>query len=94
MDTDELFDLVRAKHSLRSETDLAKALHIPAPQLLQHRNKRRPIDVDLAWTIAEMLDKSPAEVLAVIFFEAETDPLKRKRWRDRLLAMGVLTNDR
>jgi transcriptional regulator with XRE-family HTH domain len=90
MTTDELLDLVRAKHSLRSEAQLAGALGIPESKLVQYRRKSRPVDVDLAWVIADLLQRSPAEVIAVIFFEAETDPAKRRRWRDRLTAMGVL----
>lgn len=90
MTTDELLDLVRAKHSLRSEAQLAGALGIPESKLAQYRRKSRPVDADLAWMIADLLKRPPAEVIAVAFFEAETDPAKRKRWRDRLTDMGVL----
>jgi len=92
MTTDELLDLVRAKHSLRSEAQLARALDIPESQLVQYRRKIRRVDVDLAWVIADLLERSPAEVIAVTFFESETDPTKRKRWRERLTTMGVLEN--
>jgi hypothetical protein len=75
---------------LRSEGELALALGISRAQLHQHRNQRRPLDTDLAWTLAELLNRPPLEVLALVFFEGETDEVKRKRWRDRLEAMAVL----
>jgi transcriptional regulator with XRE-family HTH domain len=90
MTTDDLLDLVRARRGLRTEGELALALGISRSQLHQHRNQRRPLDADLAWTLAELLNRPPLEVLALIFFEAETDEVKRNRWRDRLVAMQVL----
>src|SRR3979411_2712492 len=90
MTTDDLLDLVRARWSLRTECELALALGISRSQLHQHRRQRRPFDADLAWTLAELLDRQPLEVLALTFLGAETDEAKRKRWRDRLVAMEAL----
>jgi transcriptional regulator with XRE-family HTH domain len=90
MTTDDLLDRVRARRGLRTEGELALALGISRAQLHQHRNQRRPLDADLAWTLAELLHRPPLEVLALTFFEGETDEVKRKRWRDRLEVMGVL----
>jgi transcriptional regulator with XRE-family HTH domain len=90
MTTDDLLDRVRARRGLRTEGELALVLGISRGQLHQHRNQRRPLDADLAWTLAELLNRPPLEVLALISFEGETDEAKRKRWRDRLEAMAVL----
>jgi hypothetical protein len=90
MDVNELLDLVRARHSLRSEGALAEALGVPQNQLRHLRTQRRvAADVDLAWEIADRLGKPPAEVIAVLGFANEADPLKRERWRRRLVTLGV-----
>lgn len=93
MDVNEFFDLIRARHSLRSEVQLAEALGIPPTQLVQYRQKRRPLDADISWTMAELLGKPPAEVIAVASFAAETDQAKRERGRKRLVTMGVITEN-
>jgi len=91
MTVNEMLDLARARHSLRSESALADRLGIPASQLAQYRNHSRGVDADLAWAIAELLGEPPADVIAVAMFEAETDPVKRARWRGRMEALGLLT---
>jgi transcriptional regulator with XRE-family HTH domain len=90
MTTNELLDLARARHSIRSEAALALNLGISANALADYRGHRRPMDVDFAWRIAELLGASPAEVIGVLFFEAEKDPQARRRWRDRLVRLGVI----
>jgi transcriptional regulator with XRE-family HTH domain len=87
----DLLDRVRAKHGIRSEADLAEALGLPQARLTDYRTGRKPVDVDLAWTLAEKLKKPPAEVIAAVFFDSETDPVKKQRWRERLAFLEVLS---
>ena len=90
MTTNELLDLARARHSIRSEAALALNLGVSTHVLADYRGHRRPMDADFAWRIADLLGASPEEVIAVLFFEAEKDPEARRRWRDRLVRLGVL----
>jgi len=89
MKTSELLDEVKKKLGVSSDYALCKALDIPTGKMSDYRNGKRVPDNYACFKFAEVLGKSPSEVIAGVLAENEKNSDKRLFYKSFLTAVGL-----
>ncbi len=83
-------DEIKEKYRLRTDTELAEKLETSSPCISRYR-KGQAMENQIAWRIAELLDRDPKEVIAAVEMqraERSQDPQAINVWRQRLQAVS------
>ena len=80
----ELLDQAKTKTGTKSDYALAKRLNLPKQSLPGIRAGTRPLPLDTAYRLAIILQQDPAQVVAELAAERETNPERADFWRSFL----------
>ncbi len=86
----EYLDTAKAKIGIQSDYELAKRLEIPNANIPGMRRGTRHIPLDVAYKLAIILEIDPAQVVAELEAERETNPARADFWRSFLSRAAVL----
>lgn len=86
--TTKLLDAAKKRLGLSSDYALAKRLGITTARMSNYRQERRGLDEDICFTVAELLDMEPGEVLAMMAMDRAQDAKTRKAWARVISRIG------
>ena len=87
----QILDAIKAKHALRSDYALAKAMGMKNQSpICNYRANRSQFDDETAIKAAELLGECPCIVLARIAAERAKSPKARAAWKDAAKRLAQL----
>lgn len=90
MTTTELLDAAKTASNSASDYALAKRLGISTGAIADVRHGKRGLPLDAAYRLAIILDRDPAQVVAELEAERETNSKKADFWRSFLSRAAML----
>ena len=84
----EYLDAAKTKIGITSDYELSKRLNIHRGWIPAIRRSERHIPLDVAYKLAIILELDPAQVVAELEAERETNPARADFWRCRRLCAG------
>lgn len=90
MTPSQYLDAAKTKIAIESDYGIAKRLGVPRQSIPAMREGKRPIPLDVAYRIAIILEADPAQVVAELEAERETNPERAEFWRSFLSRAALL----
>ncbi len=88
MKTAEYLDQVKEKLNLSSDYQLAREIGVSTGGIANYRKGRNTFDQFVCFQVADILEINPAEIIANIQAERETDKFKREYWLEKAQQFG------
>lgn len=76
----EYLDAAKERLNIESDYELAKRFGVPNANIPGMRNGTRKVSIDVAFKLAIVLEKDPAQVVADLEGQREKNPTRRAFW--------------